>query len=196
MSNSDDLEAVRRLRPDRAQPDELGDPDRLSHRKHQLFADTGDTDDPGTISTPDVYPRLAYDDEYAAIDYLTRVFGFTEIREARQEHDGHYLAWFRIGTGMVMVGHTNAEIHHIHSPTQTGFTTVMINVYVANVDDHYARALAKGADITTPLEDTFYGERRYEATDPEGHRWHIAERLDSIRARHERSPDNELHDTP
>ena len=31
------------------------------------------------------------------------------------------------------------------------------------------------------LEDAFYGERRYEATDLEGHRWHFAERFDDIR---------------
>ena len=41
-----------------------------------------------------------------------------------------------------------------------------------------ARDLAdSGAEITMPVQDAFYGERRYEATDPEGHRWHFAQRL-------------------
>ena len=44
------------------------------------------------FTTPDVYPRLAYRDELAAVDYLTRVFQFIEIREARTEWDGKYLA--------------------------------------------------------------------------------------------------------
>jgi uncharacterized glyoxalase superfamily protein PhnB len=38
------------------------------------------------------------------------------------------------------------------------------------------------------LNDAFYGERRYETTDPEGHRWHFAERFEAIRARGGRSP--------
>ena len=38
-------------------------------------------------------------------------------------------------------------------------------------------------------EDAFYGERRYEATDPEGHRWHFGERFDDIRARGGRLPE-------
>ena len=34
-----------------------------------------------------------------------------------------------------------------------------------------------------------FGERRYEATDPEGHRWHFAERYDDIVARGGRTPE-------
>ena len=59
----------------------------------------------------------------------------------------------------------------------------MLNVYVHDVDAHYAHAVAEGADITMALDDAFYGERRYEATDPEGHRWHFGERFEDIRAR-------------
>jgi len=82
-----------------------------------------------------------------------------------------------------MLGHANVEVHRIHSPVDVGLTTVMLNVYVPDVDAHYAHAVAAGADITMELNDAFYGERRYEATDPEGHRWHFAERFDSIEAR-------------
>ena len=134
-------------------------------------------------STPDIYPRLAYRDELAAVDYLTRVFQFVEEREARQEHDGKFLCWLRAGTGVVMLGHANPDIHMIHSPLEAGLTTVMIQVYVHDIDAHYTHAVDAGAEITMPIQDAFYGERRYEATDPEGHRWHFAERFDSIEAR-------------
>jgi RNA polymerase sigma-70 factor (ECF subfamily) len=46
---------------------------------------------------------------------------------------------------------------------------------------HYRRAESQGAQIVTPLEDMFWGDRRYEALDLEGHRWHFAERLPEIR---------------
>ena len=140
-------------------------------------------------ATPDIYPRLAYDDELAAVAYLHRVFGFEENRPARQEHDGKYLCWLRVGTGVVMLGHANVDVHHIHSPRDAGLTTVMMNVYVHDVDAHYAHAVAEGADITMELDDAFFGERRYEATDLEGHRWHFGERFDDIRARGGRAPE-------
>ena len=133
-----------------------------------------------------MYPRLAYRDELAALQYLTRVFGFTERREARMGKgtpDDHMLAWLEFGDGLVMIGHANHDIHRIHSPRELGHTTTMINVGVHDIDAHYAHAVAEGADITMPIEDAFYGSRRYEATDLEGHRWHFDEPHDAIRAR-------------
>jgi uncharacterized glyoxalase superfamily protein PhnB len=82
-----------------------------------------------------------------------------------------------------MIGRANAEIHRIHSPRELGNTTVQMMVYVHDIDQHYAHAVAEGAEITMPIEDAFYGERRYEATDAEGHRWHFGERHADIEAR-------------
>ena len=45
----------------------------------------------------------------------------------------------------------------------------------------FERDRDEGAQIVTPLEDMFWGDRRYEALDLEGHRWHFAERLSEIR---------------
>jgi PhnB protein len=186
---TDAFDPLRHLRPDRVEPDDPADPAVFSRAKEELMSTIDQTHEPVTdLDTPDVYPRLAYNDELAAVDYLTRVYGFTEIREARQEHDGHYLCWLRMGSGLVMLGHANVEVHRIHSPVDAGLTTVMLNVYVPDVDAHYAHAVAHGADITMELNDAFYGERRYEATDPEGHRWHFAERFESIQERGGRSP--------
>jgi len=56
-------------------------------------------------------------------------------------------------------------------------------VYVRDVDAHYVHAVEEGANVTMDLADAFFGERRYEATDLEGHRWHFAERFEAIRAR-------------
>ena len=58
------------------------------------------------------------------------------------EFDGQYLCWMRVGSGVVMLGHANAEVHRIHSPLEAGLTTVMMNVYVHDIDAHYAHAVA------------------------------------------------------
>ena len=41
----------------------------------------------------------------------------------------------------------------------------MINVAVNDIDSHYEHVVAEGATITMPIEDAFYGYRRYEADD-------------------------------
>jgi uncharacterized glyoxalase superfamily protein PhnB len=189
---SDDFDPLRQLRPDRIEPDDPGDPAVYSRAKERLMSSIDqDHFTYETMTTPDIYPRLAYDDELAAIEYLTRVFQFVENREARMESGGHYLAWLKMGTGVVMLGHTNADVHRIHSPLEAGLTTAILHVYVHDIDTHYAHAVAEGADVTMELADAFYGERRYEATDPEGHRWHFGERFADIRARGGRPPDPE-----
>jgi RNA polymerase sigma-70 factor (ECF subfamily) len=190
VSGRDPGEGAAQLRPDRIEPDDPGDPQTFSQVKEELMS-TIDTDHvvAASMATPDIYPRLAYRDELAAIEYLTRVFQFEENREARMEFDGHYLAWLRMGSGIIMLGHQNVDVHLIHSPLDAGLTTVIMHVYVHDIDAHYAHAVAEGADITMELDDAFYGERRYEATDPEGHRWHFGERFAEIRARGGRPPE-------
>jgi uncharacterized glyoxalase superfamily protein PhnB len=181
----DDLDRLRRLRPDRIQPDDPMDPEVLREEKERLMSAIAQPA-PATDAerrTPSIYPRLAYRDVLAAIEFLTRAFGFRERREARLEHPGGTLAWLEVGDGVVMLSASGPEHHDIYSPAEVGRTTSMINVYVEDVDAHFARAVAEGARIVMGLEDMFWGDRRYEALDPDGHRWHFGERLADIRRR-------------
>jgi PhnB protein len=186
---SDDLEHLRRSRPDRLLPDDPPDPGILAREKSRLMtAITGPGDAAGRGAaahwrTPSIYPRLAYRDEVAALDFLTRVFGLVERRESRMELPGGMLAWLELGDGVVMIGRAGEERHGLHSPLEAGVSTAMVNAYVPDIDAHYRRAGAEGARIVTPLEDMFWGDRRYEALDLEGHRWHFAGRMSGIRAR-------------
>jgi uncharacterized glyoxalase superfamily protein PhnB len=181
---TDDLNELRRLRPDQVHPDYPAEPTVFSRHKEQLMATIGDTELAAINQTmPDIYPRLAYNDEHAALDYLTRVFGFEEIREARMETGDTMLAWLGTGSGVLMLGHANEDVHRISSPMTVGGTTVQLMVYVHDIDAHYAHAVAEGATVTMEVQDAFYGERRYEATDLEGHRWHFGERFADIVAR-------------
>jgi PhnB protein len=188
---SEDFDHLRELRPDRVRPAEPPEPTVFAREKERLMStiDSTRSSSATVLRVPDIYPRLAYEDELAALDYLERVFQFTEIREARTVTDASTLAWLRVGDGVVMIGHANAEIHRIHSPRTVGNTTVQMMVHVRDIDAHYARAVDEGADITMEIEDTFYGERVYEATDLEGHRWHFGERHGDIKARGGSVPD-------
>lgn len=182
---SDELDRLRRLRPDHVRHDDPAEPTVFARHKEQLMATISGNDTPAHVGLvmPAVYPRLPCVDQLAEVAFLERVLGFAEIREARAEFDGNVFAWLRCGDGVVMISGENEDVHHIASPRTRGGATVLIVVHVDDVDAHYAHAVAQGADVPTPLEDMFYGERRYEVTDPEGHRWHLGERHEHIRAR-------------
>ncbi len=124
----------------------------------------------GGKSTPErLELRLAYNDERAAQDFLTRAFGFKEL--ARLDYPGGFMAWLGFADGIVMIG--RADGAEQFSPAETGKPTAMLNVAVANVDEHYAHAVGQGARIVSDLQDVPWGFRTYEALDTEGHRWHI-----------------------
>ena len=181
----DPLEPLRSLRPDRVQATDPNDPWVLAEERDRLMSaiEQTSTEPKAMWNPPAIYPRLGYEDELAAIEFLTRAFGFRERREARMEHPTGVLAWLEHGDGVVMVGHVNHDVHKIHSPRETGAATCILNVHVDDVDAHYQRAVAEGAVITMELRDAFYGERRYEAEDPEGNRWHFGEPLSHVRTR-------------
>jgi RNA polymerase sigma-70 factor (ECF subfamily) len=188
---SEEEQVTATLRPDRVLPVDAGDPWLFKREKERLMSTIGATpQEQAWNRTPAMYPRLAYADEVAALEYLTRVFQFTERREARMggDDDEGTLAWLEFGDGVVMIGRASdaaREVHHLYSPGEVGHATVMINVSVNDIDSHYEHAVAEGARVTMPIEDAFYGYRRYEADDLEGHRWHFNEPLEAIKAREE-----------
>jgi len=179
-------EQVSTLPPDRLQPAEPNDPWTLADEKERLMSVIEERE-PTTKRWPAMYARLGYEDEMAALEWLVRVFGFTERREARMESDREdwgTLAWLELDDGVVMIGRSGAEHHGIYSPRATdGKVTCMVNVFVEDVDAHYERSVAEGADITMEINDAFYGFRRYEARDLEGHSWHFAEPLEHVQER-------------
>ena len=81
------------------------------------------------------------------------------------------------GEGVIMVGGTTYPGRK--SPRSLGgANTQGANLFVDDIDAHYARALAAGAKIAYELENKDYGDRGYGALDPEGHLWWFAERVD------------------
>lgn len=56
--------------------------------------------------------------------------------------------------------------------------TVGVYVRVDDLDAHYERAKAAGADIFEEPVDTPFGERRYSCRDAEGHEWYFATRAE------------------
>ena len=118
---------------------------------------------------PRVVPQLPYADVPAAIDFLERGFGFREILEARIEHPNGIHAELELGEARIMLG--GPGDHGTHPPAAGAGASCHLTCYVDDVDAHFESARAAGATILVALADTSWGERCYEALDPEGHRW-------------------------
>ncbi len=121
--------------------------------------------------TPRVSPYLLYEDVEAALDWLTKAFGFVERARIEMPEGGVGHAEMTIDDGLIMMGYPGPTYKN---PKHLGASTQHTYVYVGDVDAHYARAKAAGANIFEEPADQFYGDRRYGAHDPEGHMWFFA----------------------
>ena len=129
---------------------------------------------------PEGWPRisssLAYDDPGAAIEFLSKAFGF-EKRVSYSGEDGQVQhAEMEIGEGLIMLGPSSAEQKRQSPASVGGANTQTLMVFVDGVDTHCERARAAGAEITREPEDGYYGQRVYGARDPEGHQWFFGEK--------------------
>lgn len=120
-----------------------------------------------TIPTQ-IIPYLYVADVPAEVDWLVRVFGFEKIM-VQPTGNGRHHGEVRHGGGMVMMG-TAADQFGSKSPNQAKAHTGGVFVYLDDVDAHYARAKAAGAEIVQEIADQEYG-RTYWARCPEGHDW-------------------------
>jgi uncharacterized glyoxalase superfamily protein PhnB len=131
-----------------------------------------------------VVPMLSYEDAAAAIEFLSRAFGFLErTRVESGGRIGH--AELTLGDGLVMLasphaGYASPRTLRAESETarrsyDVPWTIDGVFVYVDDVDAHFARARDAGATILSePTDVPPAGIRNYRAEDPEGHRWMFA----------------------
>ena len=120
---------------------------------------------------PRITPYLLYEDCAAALDFLTKAFGFTEeVRIAGPDGKVNH-AEVRLADGVVMMGTPGPDYQN---PGAHGHAHSTVYVYVDDVDKHFEQAKSAGAKILSELEDAFYGDRNYAAEDPQGHQWSFA----------------------
>jgi uncharacterized glyoxalase superfamily protein PhnB len=154
-----------------------------------------------------VVPHLSYEDPFAALDWLCRAFGFTEVKRfdrgddnltARLRgpdggavmisgHDKDFTAWMRERAPRFEEATGRSWPHLTHT----------ITVIVDDVDAHFERARCEGAAVLTAPKEQPWGVRSYAALDPEGHQWEFATKLsetsDEIL---ETGPSEGVHATP
>ncbi len=122
-----------------------------------------------------ITPYLLYEDGEAAIEFLVRAFGFRELDRTTGSGGGlHAELELPPFGGRVYVGQPRTGFRN---PAVVG-ATVEVYALVDDVDSHHARASAEGATVTQELNDTPFGNRQYGCSDPQGHEWYFAQRLE------------------
>jgi len=119
------------------------------------------------LNTQRIIPYLSYKNGKSAIDFLAKAFGF-EVRMV-MPGAGESVMHAELGLGDAVVYLGTPDGYDAKRATQDRNAAVL--VYVDDVDAHCARAREAGAKIEREPEDMFYGDRVYNATDPEGQMW-------------------------
>ncbi|MGH3631962.1 MAG: VOC family protein, partial [Sciscionella sp.] len=137
-----------------------------------------------------VVPHLCYEDPFAALDWLCRVFGFTEMKRWDRGEDNLTARLRGPDGGSVMISGSGADFtawmraRAPHFEEATGrswpWLTHAITVIVDDVDAHFERADRHGAAVLATPKDQPWGVRSYAALDPEGHQWEFATVTNSL----------------
>jgi PhnB protein len=128
---------------------------------------------------PDGYhsitPYLTIRDAAVAIDFYKHVFGAVEKERMMGGPEGTKVihAELKIGDSIVMLSDEFPDFEAF-SPSHLEGTTCSIMLYVEDCDAVIDRAVAAGAQLKTPVEDMFWGDRMGRVLDPFGHKWAIA----------------------
>lgn len=120
-----------------------------------------------------VIPTLRYRDAAKAIDWLCEAFGFTKQLVVPAGEGAIRHAQLRYENGMIMLGSArDDEFGKLVAPLEPGRpANVGIHVVVADVDGHYARAVAADAEILAEPTEQDYGGSFYSCRDLEGNVW-------------------------
>ena len=122
-----------------------------------------------------IIPGMRYRDAPAAIEWLCSAFGFSKNLVVPGPGDTIAHAQLVLGDGMIMLGSVADDDYGqvVKTPQEAGGNTQSAYVVVDEIDAHYQRAMAAGAEIVMEIADQEYGGRLYSAKDPEGYLWNF-----------------------
>jgi PhnB protein len=124
-----------------------------------------------------VIPMLVCRDAASEVDFCKAAFGAVELAR-RPTPDGAVVhAILTIGETMIMI---HGEFPNLASraPQPDGSSSVVIYLYVGDVDTMIDRAVVAGAKILLPVTNQLWGDRVGRIIDPSGHVWNVAARIE------------------
>ncbi|HSE58317.1 MAG TPA: VOC family protein [Nitrospiraceae bacterium] len=120
-----------------------------------------------------VTPHLICAGAAEAIEFYKKAFNAVDLGRVPGPQGKLLHALIRIGDSPVMLVDEFPDWHSFGPKSLKG-SPVTIHLYVQDVDAFFKQAVAAGATITMPVEDTFWGDRYGKLEDPFGHHWSVA----------------------
>lgn len=119
-------------------------------------------------------PHLICANALGAIDFYQKAFG-AKLEHKLMSPDGKMLmhAMLRIGDSALMLADECPQWGS-QGPREGQPKSMVIHLYVPDVDATVERAVAAGAKPVMPVTDMFWGDRYGQIDDPFGHRWSVA----------------------
>ena len=119
-----------------------------------------------------VTPYLVADGAEKIIRFMKEAFGAQPVFEPMMRPDGKIMhAEFKIGDSIVMISDTSERAQP---------TSVMLNLYVPDVDAVYQKALKAGATSLMEPANQFYGDRVATVADRWGNTWSIGTHVEDV----------------
>lgn len=129
-----------------------------------------------------VTPYLSVKGGAAALAFYQQAFGATVLYRLDMPDGTLGHAEIQIGDCRLMLADEMPPMPDtvIESPRTRGGSTVALHLYVPNVDEQFARAVAAGATVRRPVTNQFYGDRTGTIEDPFGHIWSLATHVEEV----------------
>jgi PhnB protein len=121
-------------------------------------------------------PQLIIRDGAAAIEFYKAAFGAVLQNRWNNEDGSVHVAELSLQGAVFHIREESEEKAHL-GPAKAGCITVIVGIFVPNVDAVVITALAAGAALLSPARDYDYHYRQASLTDPFGHYWLIEQRI-------------------
>jgi len=129
-----------------------------------------------------VTPRLIIKGAADAIDFYKKAFGASELSRLTMPNGKIGHAEIEIGSSRVTLVDEFPEFAHLggRSPETLGDSTVILALYVDDVDALATQAVAAGGVLLAPVSNQFYGDRSTRMRDPFGHLWILSTHIEDV----------------
>jgi PhnB protein len=124
-------------------------------------------------------PYLAIKNAGAAIEFYKQIFGATERMRMPGPGGSVGHAELQFGDTVLMLADECPDMS-FKGPQAYGGSSVMLHLYVENVDKVFEAAVQAGAKVTRPVQDQFYGDRSGSLIDPFGHWWNLSTHIEDL----------------
>ncbi|MGN7744311.1 VOC family protein [Pseudomonas sp. 22526] len=126
---------------------------------------------------PSITPYLGITQAAEAIEFYKNAFDAIQVMRLDMSDGSIGHAELRIGNALIMLG-TPCDQGPLSNPDKS--PAVGLHLYVEDVDQQFAQAIAAGAQVVSEVKDQFYGDRSGTLKDPFGHLWFLASRKEDL----------------